>query len=203
MSALIERRKAATRFDIARAAVELFTAKGVAATTAEEIAAAAGISLRTLWRYTTSKEACVIPLFTVGVDYFTQAVLAWPRGRGVEALMDEIERGSEALPDPAPFLALVKMARTDPALRVAWLQAHDDAEAGYASALAQRMDGEADSLPIRTLATVINNTLRVATEQYAWHTAPGAGEVDGLLAEIGTALGELDTAICRRGRGHG
>jgi hypothetical protein len=143
------------------------------------------------------------------VDHFTRAVLAWPRGQGVEALIDEIERGTEALPDPAPFLALVKMVRNDPALRVAWLQAHDDAEAGYASALAQRMDGEAGSLGIRTLATVINNTLRVATEQYAWHTPPGAaagqvnGLVDGLMAEIGTALRELDAAICQRGRGHG
>ena len=39
-----------TRLDIAREAVRLLTTKGVAATSAGEIADGAGISVRTLWR---------------------------------------------------------------------------------------------------------------------------------------------------------
>ncbi|MFC7468226.1 TetR/AcrR family transcriptional regulator [Actinomadura keratinilytica] len=54
---LTERRKAATRLEIAREAVRLFAAQGVAATTADEIAAAAGISPRTLWRYCSSRRS--------------------------------------------------------------------------------------------------------------------------------------------------
>jgi AcrR family transcriptional regulator len=191
---LTQRRKAATRLDIARAAVDLFTIKGVAATSAEEIAAAAGISLRTLWRYTTSKEASVIPLFNVGVQYFIQAIRDWPRAEGVSALIGRIEQERDALPDPAPFLTLVKLARTDPALRTAWLQAHDDAEGLYAAALAPRMGKPADHLAVRTQATIINNAMRVATEHYAWQGKPGSAEpIDGLMASIRAALHEAAT----------
>lgn len=191
---LTQRRKAVTRLEIARAAVELFTAKGVAATTAEEIATAAGISLRTFWRYTPSKEACVIPLFTVGVQHFTGAIRDWPRGEGVSALIRQVEQERDRLPDPAPFLALVKMARTDAALRGAWLQAHDDAENSYAAALAHRTGEPADSLAVRTQATVINNAMRIGTEHYAWHAEPGAEDrIDGLMASIRAALQEAAT----------
>ncbi|HET6298116.1 MAG TPA: TetR family transcriptional regulator, partial [Kribbella sp.] len=44
---LTERRKTETRLEVARAAVGLFLAKGVAGTSADEIAEAAGISSRT------------------------------------------------------------------------------------------------------------------------------------------------------------
>lgn len=185
---LTERRKTATRLDIARAAVELFTTKGVAATTAEEIAAAAGVSVRTLWRYTASKEACVLPLFTVGVEFFAQALSAWPPGQGIDALLDRIEQRRTALPDPAPFLALVRMAGTDPALRNAWLKAHDEAESRYAHTLARRSGGPADSLAIRTQAAVINNAMRVATEHYAGHASKGADLRAGLISDICAAL---------------
>ena len=61
---LTERRKTETRLEVARAAVGLFLAKGVADTSAEEIAEAAGISSRTLWRYFPTKDSCVTPLLT-------------------------------------------------------------------------------------------------------------------------------------------
>ena len=47
------------RLDIARHAVRLFRDDGVAATTGRDIATAAGVSERTLWRWFRAKEACV------------------------------------------------------------------------------------------------------------------------------------------------
>ena len=50
--------------DISRHAVRLFTEQGVAATSGEQIAQAAGVSERTFWRYFPHKESCVEPLLT-------------------------------------------------------------------------------------------------------------------------------------------
>lgn len=58
---LRERRRRATLGDIAAAAVQLFEEHGVAGTTVEQIAAAAGVSSRTVFRYCRTKEHAVIP----------------------------------------------------------------------------------------------------------------------------------------------
>jgi AcrR family transcriptional regulator len=79
---LTERRKAEIRLEIARAAVELFVAQGVAATTGEQIGQAVGVSARTVWRYFPSKESCVSPLFAAGIDAIAASLREWAaRGR--------------------------------------------------------------------------------------------------------------------------
>src|SRR5690242_4515714 len=87
---LSEWRKAATRLAIARVAVDRFTAKGVAATSAEEIAGAVGISVRTLWRYFPTKESCVMPLLTAGIEATAAALRCWPPRRPVAELLDDL-----------------------------------------------------------------------------------------------------------------
>lgn len=57
---LRERRRRATLDEIAHAAVELFEEQGVSATTVEQIAARAGVSSRTFFRYCRSKEHALI-----------------------------------------------------------------------------------------------------------------------------------------------
>jgi AcrR family transcriptional regulator len=189
---LTERRKAATRLEIAREAVRLFTSQGVAGTSAEEIAAAAGVSVRTLWRYFPSKEGCVRPLLAAGIEAVARSLRAWPPGRGVDALVHGVEQaGRDAVADVPSMLALVRLARTEPGLRAVWLQAHDDAESIFAVALGQRAGLPADGSRVRVQAAMINGALRAAVEHYAWHAVPGqpaeAGG-DGLIEEIRTAL---------------
>ncbi|GDY76210.1 hypothetical protein SAV31267_056950 [Streptomyces avermitilis] len=60
-ASLIERRKAATRMEIARAAAGLFMADGLRATRAEDIARAAGVAPRTFYRYFATKEESLAP----------------------------------------------------------------------------------------------------------------------------------------------
>jgi AcrR family transcriptional regulator len=55
------RRRLETQEEIHRAAVDLFEAQGVKATTVEQIAARAGISSRTFFRHFASKEQAVLP----------------------------------------------------------------------------------------------------------------------------------------------
>lgn len=78
---LTEERKAAIRLEIARAAVDLFIAQGVAATTGEQIGQAVGVSARTVWRYFPTKESCVRPLFSTGVDTIATALRQWRPGQ--------------------------------------------------------------------------------------------------------------------------
>ena len=57
---LRERRRSQTRAEIAEAAIDLFERQGVATTTVEDIAAAAGISPRTFYRLCGTKEQAVL-----------------------------------------------------------------------------------------------------------------------------------------------
>ncbi|MEV4319471.1 TetR family transcriptional regulator [Actinocrispum sp. NPDC049592] len=164
---LTERRKAETRLEIAREAVRLFTEKGVSATSAEEIAAAAGLSLRTLWRYFPSKESCVLPLLTTGIDITVRCMRDWPREEGVRWLADRLRSDGGDLSGQLPTVVdLVRLTRTEPALRAVWIQAHSDAEPVFAAVLAERAGRPADDLTIRMRAGLINLALRLAIEHY-------------------------------------
>ncbi|MFC5288295.1 TetR/AcrR family transcriptional regulator [Actinokineospora guangxiensis] len=168
---LIERRKAALRLDIARQAVRLFVAKGVGATTGDEIADAVGISSRTLWRYFPTKESCVRPLLTSSLDAVTALLRDWPADT---SLLDHIARalrvGALAPPDPA-ILDLIRMTTADPALRAVWLQAHDDALPALHTLLADRAGTTEDDLRVKVHAAVLSSALRAAAEDFALHSA--------------------------------
>lgn len=169
---LTERRKAATRLEVAREAVRLFASKGVAGTSAEEIAAAAGISVRTLWRYFPNKESCVLPLLTIGLQNLARSLRDWPPGQDIVELLDGVA-DAEAMADLPNMLTLVRLTRTEPALRAVWLQSHDDAEPVFVTALAERSGLAEDDLTVRVRAAMINSALRVAVEQHAMGAPAG------------------------------
>jgi AcrR family transcriptional regulator len=181
---LTERRKAATRLEVAREAIRLFASKGVTATSAEEIAAAAGVSVRTLWRYFPNKESCVWPLLTAGLQTLTQSLRAWSPGQDIVEILDAVTP-DDATADLPEMLALVRLTRTEPSLRAVWLQSHDDAEPVLVAALAERAGLAGDDLAVRVRAAMINCALRVAVEQYA---LAGDADEEGLRAAVRTAL---------------
>ncbi|MGW0931242.1 TetR/AcrR family transcriptional regulator [Streptomyces sp. NPDC002644] len=185
---LTERRKAATRLDIARQAVRLFADRGVAATSAEEIAAAAGLSTRTLWRYFPSKEECVRPLLTTGLEDFVERLRAWPPEAG---LVEALGLAGDA-PDPADsaeVAQLVRLTRGEPGLRAVWLQIHSEAADAFAAILAERQGGGPPDLAVRVRAGTLNVALRTGVEEWADRVGtPGAPPLrDVLRAALATA----------------
>ena len=167
---LTERRKAETRLEVARAAVRLFLTKGLAGTSAEEIAAEVGISARTLWRYFPNKESCVMPLLTGGIEHTAACLRSWRRDQGVSDLLGMLTSGRVgSREEMAAMMNLVRLTRTEPGLRAVWLEAHREAEPAFAEALAHRAGLAEPDLVIAIQAAMINSALRVTVEHHAFN----------------------------------
>ncbi|WP_404314793.1 TetR/AcrR family transcriptional regulator [Prescottella equi] len=181
---LTERRKAATQLEISRRAAELFSARGASAVTAEEIAAAAGIGLRTFYRYFRTKEEAVAPLLAGGVTgwiaYLTGDGDA-PPGESVQAAL---ERATRRALTPSDDIAeemlrctrgLLRTVHAEPGLRAVWLRVQADSEDGLVAALTTLMGPTADPLTVRLTAASANAAMRIAVETWAATDAPSTG----------------------------
>ncbi|MER7182811.1 TetR/AcrR family transcriptional regulator [Streptomyces hyaluromycini] len=166
---LTERRRETTRMEIADEAVRLFVNQGVAATTAEDIASAAGVSTRTLWRYFRSKEECARPLLTAGLDMVTERLRDYWRGGSslTQAMPSAEDPGVIDPPHLEALRNLVRMSRDEPGLRAVWLETHFDAEAVFARAIAEGSNRSEHDLAVRLEAGMLNAALRIAVEDWA------------------------------------
>lgn len=170
-----DRRRREQRLDISRHAVRLFREQGVAATSGEQIAGAAGVSERTLWRYFRSKESCVEPLLTQTIDAFQAVLRTWPR----ELELAEHLRASytpvldASWSDLEAVFAVVRMTHREPALRAAHLVLGERAESTFADVLAERTGRPAHALDVRMQAAAISAALRAATDHLVSAAADG------------------------------
>jgi AcrR family transcriptional regulator len=162
--------------EIAEEAVRLFAAKGVAAVTAEDIASAAGVSTRTLWRYFRSKEECVRPLLTTGLELLTDHLrdCGGDHASLTEAILS-IRFDDETSPRVRALRDLLRLGRDEPGLRAVWLEAHYDAEAAFAAMIAERTGRPAGDLAVRVEAGVLNTAMRIAVEDWALRSDGSAG----------------------------
>lgn len=181
---MTERRREAVRLEIARAAVRLFTEKGIAGTTGDDIAREIGISTRTLWRYFPNKESCVRPLLTEGLRTMAGYLRACPPDT---PLLEYLERERVFDHDEplvhGPVIDLIRMTRSEPDLMAVWLEVHHSAESVFAEILAERTGASPDDLAVRIQAATLNVALRLAAEEQVrlspegrrpWANGPGA-----------------------------
>lgn len=191
---LTERRKAATRLEIARAAAELFTEHGPDATSAEEIADRAGVALRTFYRYFRNKHDAVGPLLAVGAERW-RALLA-ATGPGTP-LPEALERTlAEALAVPVGGTAeglrrtraLLRTALRDPALRAVWYRVNQESEERLIPVLARLAGPDSDPLELRLTAAVAVDALRIGLEVWAAPDAPPGAAGAGTGSPAGPAL---------------
>lgn len=171
---MTERRKEVFRTEIARTAVRLFTERGVSGTTGDDIAGELGISTRTLWRYFPTKESCVRPLLTTGLDFMASRLRACPPDTPLLEYLGHGQAFEEGAPDLGePVADLIRMTHTEPALMAVWLEVHHAAESVFAEILADRTGVSADDLSVRVQAAILNTALRLASEELARATAAG------------------------------
>jgi AcrR family transcriptional regulator len=177
----MDRRKHATRMEIARVAARLFVTHGLRATRAEDIAQAAGVAPRTFYRYFATKEEAVGPLFGAGVEWWAQAVREAPAALSVPQALEHAARqvltpGAVVSPGALDWArALLRLAQESPGLLRVWAERCRTAESALAEALESRGAGPADSPEARFTAAVAGAAVRVAFETWAAGDTPAAG----------------------------
>lgn len=107
----------ATRGALARATVHLFLTRGVAATTADDIAAEAGVSRRTFFRYFSSKEDAFTEPLVQQAEEFEPLLRDRPPGEALVAgLRAAVERIATSYAAMEHVLPLYRAVREDPGL---------------------------------------------------------------------------------------
>ncbi|WP_334314315.1 TetR/AcrR family transcriptional regulator [Streptomyces gilvifuscus] len=142
---LTERRKAATRMEIARAAAGLFVRQGLRATRAEDIAQAAGVAPRTFYRYFATKEEAVAPLYAAGAERWTEALAEAPAHLSVPQALEHAVRHT-LTPGAGVSAASWELVRTlirltddSPALGKVWAEVCQESEGRLGEVLAGRL----------------------------------------------------------------
>jgi AcrR family transcriptional regulator len=126
LSTLRERRRNQTLREIADAALRLFSTQGYKQTTIEEVARAAGVSSRTVFRYFASKSELVFDWF----PDLEQLILSFPLVGGTPSeILRDLELGIQRAIDDygeamdatiaAQYLAFRQLTSQDPDLRTA------------------------------------------------------------------------------------
>jgi AcrR family transcriptional regulator len=146
----------------------LFWERGVAATTGDDIAAAAGLSTRTIWRYFRTKESCVEPVLAQSAKRFIALAGRWPAELSLADHMaaDMIENPltERELADEIASLQIATMSATEPALRTAYLMVHDEMERGFTPVVAKRLRLPEGDLTARLCAAAVTAAFRVVDE---------------------------------------
>lgn len=190
MPNLIERRHEQTRAAIAEAAVALFTDRGFAETTMEEVAEAAGVSRRTAYRHFPSKDDLVFELPRRWLEHFNTHV-ADPRPG--ETLRELCRRGLISVgrliqAHAAAIVAAYSVMLATPSLRGRNGRTEDEWFERYVQLLtpAEPLDAKR-SLQIATVAGALVGTTKVLVAVWA------ASQPDADMAAMtGAVLDQLD-----------
>ena len=163
---VIEREDA--RLTVSRHAARLFLKHGVAATSGDDIAEAAGLSKRTVWRYFRSKEACVEPLFSVSVLRFASVLRQWPKDASIETYLHAAirphEQTQQEIDDDVLAVRLIALLPREPALRTAWLMSCHLAEEQLIAVVAERVKRASSDFDVRLCAASVMAAVRVVDE---------------------------------------
>jgi AcrR family transcriptional regulator len=183
---LRERKKARTRADLQRHALRLVRDRGWAATTVDDIAAAAEVSRSTFFRYFPTKEDVV--LFDDVDPLYEQAFRALPRGTPLlEALRRCLRTAFASLDDEKRALEEIRMdlARSVPEIAAAMRERGVWGVEQVARLVAVAAGRAATEEDVVLFAGVVTGA-RLAAQALV-HADPGRGYVetlDGVLARL-------------------
>lgn len=191
---MTDAKNAQTRLTVSRLAADLFWERGVAKTTGDDIAAAAGLSKRTIWRHFRTKESCVEPLLAKTVDRFIGMLRRWPPEL---SLAEHLAADSAAYPltpqevaDEISAMRIAAMSASEPALRTAYLMVHDQMERGFIPVIARRLGLHDSDLTVRLCAAAVTAAFRVVDEDVS-----RAVIVEEKVVTAQEALALIDRAI--------
>jgi AcrR family transcriptional regulator len=185
---------AEARLAVSRRACALFWAHGVPGTSGDDIASAAGLSTRTIWRYFRTKESCVEPVLAKSLDRFLAVVDRWPPELSLadHLAADAVEHPltPQDADDEISAMRIATMTTSEPALRTAYLMVHDEMERRLIPVVAKRMCLSEGDLTVRLCAASVTGALRVIDEDVS-----RAVVVDDIKVTQSEALALIDRAI--------
>jgi AcrR family transcriptional regulator len=196
-----ESRRSASGLAIEMAALELFLDRGAEAVTAEDIAAAAGISRRTFFRYFGSKDDVLAAAPTRSLLRTMNEFRERPVDESLAEALVATARAATAPPDEIELMRLsgLVMARCPDAWGRALMRLRQSTDALFANAVAERLRhaGRSDDG-----AEVIGAALAGAVVQIytRWVHLDCAGE---LAAHLESGLRHLGEAFTQRSAGPG
>ncbi|HKB32875.1 MAG TPA: TetR family transcriptional regulator [Candidatus Dormibacteraeota bacterium] len=196
---LAERKRRAIRGELSEVALGLLTDRKFESLTIDVIAAAAGVSRRTFFRYFTSKEDVVFAFLDQWAVRLAADIVARPAHEDpVAAVQNSFRQLTAAYDDRA--LALVKLVRETPALQQQERINRDHLRLAVVNALAERLglDAERDMRP-QILATIAFAPLDAA--MFSWFGTRSSEEVGHLLDEaLGAFEKERDAMVAARSK---
>ncbi|WP_433800909.1 TetR family transcriptional regulator [Actinomycetospora sp. CA-084318] len=196
---LRERKKERTRAELQRHALRLFRDRGYAATTVDDIAAAADVSRSTFFRYFPTKEDVV--LFD-DVDPVMERVAAeLPPGTPLlEAVRLIVRDAFASLDEEARALEEVRMelARSVPAIAAILRERNSSGVDQVAGMVARGIGRPADDPDVVLFAGVVCGArLAAVARAHADGTRTYVEELDGMLARLADGIPLADAPITR------
>ena len=143
---LRERKKRITRQQISDVATALFVVRGFDHVRVSDIAAAVGVSEKTIYNYFPTKESMVFDMADEGAERLVSALRDREPGQSptsvvLVALEHDLDHFLAATAGGADFLpAFADMIRSHPALRAAWMELHERFVAVAIDELASSLD---------------------------------------------------------------
>lgn len=184
-----------TRDALRRAALVRFLAQGVEDTSAEQIAADAGVSLRTFYRHFTSKHDLLFADYDAGLEWFRAALQDRSPGQSIiESVQSAIE-ASPYDPDAVAQIAALRERELDPGRIVRHTR---QVEAEFAHAIVDQLSESAPATTPDERLRIIVTARCIAAAVFGAMELWMVGE-DRSLAELGrlcrTALESLRDGI--------
>lgn len=156
------------RLAVSRHAARLFLEHGVAGTSGDDIAAASGVSKRTIWRHFRSKESCVEPFFCASALRFSAKLHEWPHDESIETYLHRClgpeKQTAQETADDVLAVRLIALLPQEPALRTAWLMSCHLGEEEMVKVISARLDRSADDFDVRLCAATVIAAVRVVDE---------------------------------------
>jgi AcrR family transcriptional regulator len=185
---LRSRKKRRTRRAIREAAVELFSERGYDATTVEDIATRADVSVTTFFRYFDSKEAVVFSSEDDGLPAVRKTIVAQPRSKtDLEAAQAGLRAWLDLGPDPDELVRHWRAMTSSYALTGRGLRAISAVQDAISDSLAERRGLREPDDVCRLTAAVAMATLAQAWG--SWHRTPAGGleqRFDEMFELLGT-----------------
>jgi len=181
-TALHERKRQAVRSFLSEVALGLLTDRDFESVTVDEIAAAAGVSRRSFFRYFASKEDVVLQYLDQMAERLRDAIVARPAREAPIAAVHAALRPTVAayVADANRTLAVVRLLQRSPALRVRELESRQRLRELVAEAIGRRtgLDHRGDLRP-RLLAGIALVPFDVAIT--AWVEGRSGDDVHAIL----------------------